>query len=309
MSVALITHPACLAHDTGPWHPECADRLRVVLRALEAEEFHALIREQAPEATIEQLARVHPRSYIDRILAIRPVDGALVELDNDTVMSAGSAQAALRAAGGAIMAVDAVMEGWARTAFAAVRPPGHHCEVEQAMGFCLFATAAVAARHAQARWGLGRVAIVDFDVHHGNGSQHIFYNDPSVFYGSSHQHPCFPETGAAAETGVGNIVNAPLPPNSGSTLFRAAWTDTILPALDAFAPELIIISAGFDAHKADPLAQLLLETEDFAWLTGELLGRARLHCKGRLVSVLEGGYDLLALAASAAAHVRSLMHD
>jgi acetoin utilization deacetylase AcuC-like enzyme len=308
MSVALITHPACLGHDTGPWHPECADRLRAVLRALETEEFFPLLREMAPEATEEQLARVHPMAYITEMLAIRPEEGQHVQLDADTLMSAGSAEAALRAAGGAVMAVDAVMEGWARSAFAAVRPPGHHCERDKPMGFCLFANAAIAARHAQARWGLGRVAVVDFDVHHGNGTQDIFERDPTLFYASSHQYPCFPDTGSPDEKGVGNIVNFGLPPGSGSKAFRAAWDGTLLPALDAWAPELMIVSAGFDAHKADPLAQLRLETEDFAWLTGRLLDLARTHSKGRLVSVLEGGYDLHALAAATAAHVRTLMH-
>ncbi len=309
MSVALITHPACLEHETGMWHPECADRLRVVLRALEKAEFQPLIRELAPQATREQLNRVHPLAYIDQILNTVPEPGQTHEIDGDTLMSHGSAEAALRAAGGSVMAVDAVMEGWARSAFAAVRPPGHHAERGQAMGFCFFANAAIAARHAQAHWGLKRVAIVDFDVHHGNGSQDIFERDPSVFYGSSHQFPCYPGTGAEHETGLGNIVNAGIAPGTGSAEFRAAWADTILPALDAFAPELLIVSAGFDAHKADPLAQLRVETADFAWLTAQLLGVARRHCKGRLVSLLEGGYDLPALAASAAAHVRALMHD
>jgi acetoin utilization deacetylase AcuC-like enzyme len=308
MSVALITHPACLGHDTGPWHPECADRLRAVLRALETEEFFPLLREMAPEATEEQLARVHPMAYIAEMLAIRPEEGQHVQLDADTLMSAGSAEAALRAAGGAVMAVDAVMEGWARSAFAAVRPPGHHAARDKPMGFCLFSNAAIAARHAQARWGVGRVAVVDFDVHHGNGTQDIFARDPTLFYVSSHQFPCFPDTGSPDEKGVGNIVNFGLPPGSGSKAFRAAWDGTLLPALDAWAPELMIISAGFDAHKADPLAQLRVETEDFAWLTGRLVDLARTHSNGRLVSVLEGGYDLMALAAATAAHVRALMH-
>jgi acetoin utilization deacetylase AcuC-like enzyme len=307
LTVALITHPACLLHDTGPFHPECPDRLRVVLAALEAEEFHLLVREQAPLATEAQLALVHPAHHIRAILGTVPEEGLSVDLDADTIMSHGSAEAAQRAAGGAIMAVDAVMEGWAKSAFAAVRPPGHHCERATAMGFCLFASAAIAARHAQQRGGLERVAVVDFDVHHGNGTQDIFEADPSLFYGSSHQFPCYPGTGAASETGVGNIVNAPLPPGSGSAAFRAAWSDIILPALDRFAPSLIIVSAGFDAHKSDPLAQLRVETEDFAWLTAELITLARTHCEGRLVSVLEGGYDLRALAESAAAHVRTLM--
>jgi acetoin utilization deacetylase AcuC-like enzyme len=308
MTTALITHPACLGHDNGPDHPECPDRLRAVLRALEGEAFSGLLREQAPRATIEQLTRVHPLSYVEGILAIRPQPGETVPLDSDTSMSAGSADAALHAAGGAVAGVDAVMEGWARTAFAATRPPGHHCEASRPMGFCLFANAAVAAAHARAQWGLRRVAVVDFDVHHGNGTQSLFAADPDLFYGSSHQFPCYPGTGAADETGIaGNVVNVPLAPGSGSVAFRNAWSRVLLPALDQFAPELLIVSAGFDAHKADPLAQLRLETADFAWLTGELLSVARARAGGRLVSVLEGGYDLAALAASAAAHVTVLM--
>ncbi|MBV9656222.1 MAG: histone deacetylase family protein [Acetobacteraceae bacterium] len=308
MTTALITHPACLGHENGAGHPECPDRLRVILQALEGEAFSALLRERAPPATPEQLTRIHPAPYVDAILAVRPRPGEIVPLDGDTAMSAGSADAALHAAGGAVAAVDAVMEGWARTAFSATRPPGHHAERQEAMGFCLFANAAVAAAHARARWGLRRVAVVDFDVHHGNGTQSLFAADPDLFYGSSHQYPCYPGTGAASETGVaGNIVNAPLAPGSGSAAFRAAWSRLLLPALDRFAPELLIVSAGFDAHKADPLAQLRLETEDFAWVTAELLTVARSRAGGRLVSVLEGGYDLAALAASAAAHVTVLM--
>jgi acetoin utilization deacetylase AcuC-like enzyme len=308
MPTALITHPACLRHDMGAHHPECPDRLRAVLAALETEEFADLLREAAPHATTEQLARVHPANYVDAILSIRPEEDAMVQLDADTAMSAGSAEAALRAAGAAVAAVDAVMEGWARTAFAAVRPPGHHAEPGRPMGFCLFNNAAVAALHARDRWGLGRVAVVDFDVHHGNGTQAMFAADPTLFYGSSHQSPCYPGTGARAERGcAGNIVNVPLHPGADGAAFREAWQAEILPALDAFAPELLIVSAGFDAHRADPLAQLRLETEDFAWITRQLIELAGRHTGGRLVSVLEGGYDLQALAASAAAHVRELM--
>jgi acetoin utilization deacetylase AcuC-like enzyme len=305
---ALITHPACLEHENGPYHPESPERLRSVLAALEAEEFAPLLRESAPEATPEQLQRVHPADYVAAILDIRPEPGETVQLDADTSMSAGSAEAALRAAGGAVAAVDAVMQGWARAAFAAVRPPGHHAEPSRPMGFCLFNNAAVAALHARAAHNVQRVAVVDFDVHHGNGTQAMFAQDPDLFYGSSHQSPCYPGTGDAWERGVSNnVVNAPLRPGDGSAAFRANWGDIILPELDRFAPGLLIVSAGFDAHKADPLAQIRLETADFAWITDELMRIAERHCGGRLVSVLEGGYDLDALAASAAVHVRGLM--
>jgi acetoin utilization deacetylase AcuC-like enzyme len=310
VATALITHPACLEHDTGPYHPETSERLRAVLTALEAPEFSDLLREQAPMATVEQLSRVHPKDYVETILAIQPDHGEPVQLDADTTMSHGSAEAAARAAGGACMAVDAVMEGWAKAAFAAVRPPGHHAEPARPMGFCLFNNAAVAALHARARWGIQRVAVVDFDVHHGNGTQAMFEADPDLFYASSHQSPCYPGTGFPSEQGVANnIVNAPLRPRDGGPAFRAAWSNIILPALDAFAPGLLIVSAGFDAHAADPLAQLKLENVDFAWITDELLKVADTHCGGKIVSVLEGGYDLNALAAAAAVHVRGLMRQ
>lgn len=308
MTTALITHPACFEHDTGPYHPETSERLRAVLQALEAPEFTDLLRELAPEATVEQLVRVHPQSYVEGILSIHPELGEPVHLDSDTIMSAGSTEAAVRAAGGACMAVDAVMEGWARAAFVAVRPPGHHAEPSRPMGFCLFNNVAVAAMHARVHWNLTRVAVVDFDVHHGNGTQAMFANDPGLFYASSHQSPCYPGTGETWETGcAGNIVNAPLHPHDGGPAFRAAYADVILPALERFAPQLLIISAGFDGHVQDPLAQLRLETEDYAWITDQLVAVADRHCNGKVVSVLEGGYDLMALASSAAVHVRSLM--
>jgi acetoin utilization deacetylase AcuC-like enzyme len=305
--VALFTHTACLEHDTGPGHPECPDRLRAVLQALEHPDFVPLLREEAPEATHEQLARPHPARYVDAILALQPGVGETVAIDADTLASHGTRAAILRAAGGAVAAVDAVMEGWAGAAFAAVRPPGHHAEAAQAMGFCLFNNAAVAAFHARARWGLQRVAVVDFDVHHGNGTQHIFERDAGLFYASSHQFPCYPGTGRASERGVGNVFNAPLPPGADGVAFRNAWERELLPALEAFAPELLIVSAGFDAHRADPLAELRVETVDFAWLTDRLVAVADACCGGRIVSLLEGGYDLRALAASTAAHVRGLM--
>jgi acetoin utilization deacetylase AcuC-like enzyme len=305
MSVALFTHPAVLGHDTGPEHPECADRVRAVLQALEAQEFATLLREVAPLLPVEALQPAHSAAHVDYILSL-PVDRVTM-IDGDTLYGPGSLEGALHAAGGACAAVDAVMEGWAKAAFVATRPPGHHAESDRAMGFCLFNNVAVAAYHARSRWGLRRVAVADFDVHHGNGTQEIFENDPELFYASSHQFPCYPGTGRASERGVaGNVVNAPLPPGSGSAAFRAAW-ERMLPELAAFKPELLIISAGFDAHAADPLAQLRLREADFAWVTEALLGVADAHCPGRVISVLEGGYDLEALAASAAAHVRALM--
>ncbi|HVY15965.1 MAG TPA: histone deacetylase family protein [Rhodopila sp.] len=308
MTTVLITHPACLEHDTGPYHPETPERLRAVLAALEAPEFSDLLREQAPMATVEQLSRVHPRAYVETILAIQPDLGEPVQLDGDTLMSYGSAEAAARAAGAACTAVDAVMEGWARAAFAAVRPPGHHAEPNRPMGFCLFNNAAVAALHARTVWGVRRVAVVDFDVHHGNGTQAMFEADPDLFYASSHQSPCYPGTGFPSERGVAdNIVNAPLRPRDGGPAFRAAWSEIILPALRAFKPGLLIVSAGFDAHIADPLADLRLENPDFAWITNELVQIADTLCGRKIVSVLEGGYDLNALAAAAAVHVRGLM--
>lgn len=308
MSVLLFTHRACLHHDPGPHHPECPDRLRAVLRALEAEEFSDLIRDEAPQATVEQLTRVHPQRYVEAILGIRPEPDDSVALDADTVMNWGSAEAALRAAGAAVAGVDAVCRGEVRRVFCATRPPGHHAEPAKPMGFCFFANAAVAARHAQAAHGLTRVAVVDFDVHHGNGTQACFEQDATLFFASSHQSPCYPGTGAPEERGVGNVFNATLPPGADGAAFRAAWRDQLLPALEGFGPELVVISAGFDAHARDPLAQLRVREADFAWLTTEICQLADRVCGGRVVSLLEGGYDLDALALSTAAHVRALMH-
>ena len=308
MVVALLTNPACADHDPGSGHPECPARLPAVLDALAAPGFAPLRRLDAPPATVAQLERAHRPDYVRRLLAIRPKLGTAVRLDPDTIMGPGSADAALHAAGGACAAVDAVMDGTATAAFAAVRPPGHHAEPAEAMGFCLFNSAAVAALHARARWGLRRIAIADFDVHHGNGTQAIVQSDPDLFFASSHQSPCYPGTGAASERGVAdNVVNLPLPPGAGGAAFRTGWTEQLLPALDRFAPELLIVSAGFDAHRDDPLAQLDLDEDDFAWVTERLLALANRHCSGRLVSLLEGGYDLPALGRSAAAHVRALM--
>jgi acetoin utilization deacetylase AcuC-like enzyme len=306
MHTLLFTHPACLEHDTGPHHPERAERLRAILAALETEAFALLGRREAPRAEKAQLARVHPAWYVDWVMARVPEHG-LAGVDGDTIVSPRSGEAALRAAGAAIAAVDAVMAGEARNAFCAVRPPGHHAEPEQAMGFCLFNNVAVAAQHARAAHGLRRVAVMDFDVHHGNGTQAAFERDADLFYASTHQSPLYPGTGSAQERGVGNIVNAPLAPFAGSEQFRAAVSEIVLPALDAFAPELLLISAGFDGHMRDPLASLNLVEADFAWVTRELCALSERHCAGRVVSTLEGGYDLGALAASSAAHVDVLM--
>jgi acetoin utilization deacetylase AcuC-like enzyme len=275
---------------------------------LEAEEFAMLLREEAPEAEPDVLALAHPRSYVDGILSIRPEPDERLMLDGDTVMSHGSRAAALRAAGAAVAAVDAVMEGWARNAFCAVRPPGHHAEAARPMGFCLFANAAIAAHHARAKWEPQRVAVLDFDVHHGNGTQAILEGDGDFFYASSHEMPLFPGTGHPHETGVANnVLNVALEPMSGGPAFRAAWGDTIIPAVEAFRPALIILSAGFDAHRRDPLASLNVSTADFSWLSQELVALSERACGGKLVSLLEGGYDLEGLATSAAAHVRALM--
>jgi len=306
MTTLLYTHPACLEHDPGPYHPESPARLRAVLAALDTPEFARLERREAPEAAIEDLTRVHPRAFVERLLAAVPESGHR-GIDADTILSPASGRAALRAAGAVVAAVDAVIAGEADNAFCAVRPPGHHAEPGRAMGFCLFNNIAVGALRAREVHGLARVAVIDFDVHHGNGTQARFADDPSLFYGSTHQFPLYPGTGAASETGVGNIVNVPLRPMSGSREFRLGMTRTILPALDAFRPEMVFISAGFDAHRNDPLAQLALDDADYTWVTEQLLGIARQHAKGRVVAALEGGYDLAALAASAAAHLRVLM--
>lgn len=306
MSTLLVTHEACLRHDPGAYHPESPARLKAVLDGLSGAPFARLQHRQAPKADLADIARAHPRALIDAILAAVPKSGHAA-IDADTVLSPGSGEAALRATSAIVAAVDAVIEGNASNAFCAVRPPGHHAEPQHPMGFCLFNNVAVGAERARKVHKLTRVAIVDFDVHHGNGTQAVFESDAGVFFASTHQSPLYPGTGARSERGVGNIVNVPLSPMSGSNEFRAAMSDIILPALDAFRPELILVSAGFDAHRADPLAQLLLEEADYAWVTERLLEMAGKHAKGRLVSTLEGGYDLEALSASASAHVAALV--
>ncbi len=306
MTTLLFTHPACLEHDPGRYHPERPQRLQVVLDALGDDRFRSVERREAPRAEDRHLALCHPVPFIDGLLGAIPPAGRH-QLDGDTAVSPGSGEAALRAAGAVVAAVDAVLAGEARTAFCAVRPPGHHAEPAQAMGFCLFNNIAIGALHARASHGLDRVAVIDFDVHHGNGTQSVFERNASLFYASTHQWPFYPGTGAADEQGVGNIVNVPLPSGTDGPGYRRAFERHVLPALEAFAPELVLISAGFDAHVQDPLAGLMLEEADFAWVTGALAEIARRHAKGRIVSALEGGYDLDALARSAAAHVDALM--
>ena len=307
MATLLLTHPACLEHVTPPGHPERPDRLRAVEQALADEQFQPLVREEAPQAELEAIARCHPREYIDALQAAVPHEG-LVYLDADTSISPGSFEAALRAAGGVAHAVDRAMAGNVANAFVATRPPGHHAETARPMGFCLFNNAAIGARHAQSAHGAERVAIVDFDVHHGNGSQEIFWSDPTVMYGSTHQMPLYPGTGARSEQGEhGTIVNAPLRAGDGGKEFREAMESVILPRLREFRPDLVIVSAGFDAHTRDPLANLNLLEADYDWVTGKLMEVADASASGRLVSVLEGGYDLQGLANSAAAHVTALM--
>jgi acetoin utilization deacetylase AcuC-like enzyme len=307
MSTLLITHPACLEHLNPMGHPERPDRLVAIERVLEDERFQTLARVQAPTADVETIALCHPIEYVNLIREATPREG-LVRLDADTSMSPGSYEAALRAAGGAVLAVDEVMSGKAPNAFVAVRPPGHHTETARPMGFCLFNNAAIAARHAQRKHGAERAAIVDFDVHHGNGSQEIFWSDPTVMYCSTHEMPLYPGTGAVSERGAHNtVVNAPLRAGDGGEKFKQAFETSILPRLRDFRPDLVVISAGFDAHMRDPLANLNLIEADFGWATRKLLEVADASAKGRVVSVLEGGYDLQGLAQSVAAHVTALM--
>ena len=303
MSVALFTHPDMLAHRPGVGHPESPERLQAVLDALDAAELD-LDRLAATEADVADLERLHPVAHVARLLAAAP-DSGFRQLDADTILSPGSVRAARLAAGAVIDAVRAVARGETARAFAAVRPPGHHAEPDQSMGFCLFSNVAVAARVAQAE-GMARVAVIDFDVHHGNGTQAAFEADDSLFLGSIHQMPLYPGTGAASETGVGNIVNAPVPPHAAREAWRATFSGGLMSALQVFAPDLILISAGFDAHRRDPLAHQSLEAEDFAWATRAVLEVARSCCGGKVVSSLEGGYDLEGLGRSAVAHVQAL---
>lgn len=308
MTTGLITHAACLEHLMPLGHPERVERLQAVLRSLDSARFPDLVRISAPRATREAVLRAHDAALVDAILNVQVEPGRFVRIDADTAMSPGSAEAALRAAGAVVEAVDAVMEGSIGNAFCAVRPPGHHAERGRSMGFCLFNNIAVGALHARAVHGRERIAVVDFDVHHGNGTQDIFFDDANLFYASTHQFPLYPGTGSTSERGIAdNVVNVPIGAGSGSDEFRRAYEEEIFPSLARFSPQFLFISAGFDAHEADPLAGLCLHEPDFGWATDRLCEIAARCCNGRVVSVLEGGYDLDALANSTAVHVRALM--
>ncbi|MCZ6859630.1 MAG: histone deacetylase family protein [Alphaproteobacteria bacterium] len=306
MTTILFSHADCLEHDPGSQHPDLPSRLKAIESGLTGDEFADLLRREAPMADLKTLELVHPPAHIERVLYTIPERGR-ASIDADTTVSKGSRVAALRGVGAVCAGVDAVIAGEARNVFCAIRPPGHHAEPRRSMGFCLFSNIAIGALHARRNHGLARVAVVDFDVHHGNGTQAVFEEDETLFYGSTHQMPLYPGTGAASECGVGNIVNVPLRPGDGGPEFRTAMEKKILPALDAFAPEMVLVSAGFDAHRCDPLAGLELEDSDFAYATKRLMDIAARHAKGRLVSALEGGYDHASLRSASAAHVRALM--
>jgi len=308
MDTLFYTHPSFLSHNPGPGHPESPERLRAVWKALDAPQFNLLIRREAPVGSLDQVKLIHDAEYVETIMSSIPARG-LVQLDPDTSLSPGSGEALIRGIGATCAAVDAIMAGDADNAFCAVRPCGHHAEPARAMGFCIFNQIAVAAAHARVAHGLSRVAVVDFDVHHGNGTQAAFQADPGFFYTSTHQSPLYPGTGSRNEKGLGNIVNIPLPHGTGSEAFRQAVESEMLPALEAFDPEFIFISAGFDAHYSDPLAGLNFNAEDYYWITRELMHLADRHCNGRIVSMLEGGYSMEGLEQSTAAHVKALMQD
>ena len=308
MTTLIYTHPACLDHRPGPHHPESPERLVAVLSALEAPEFAEVERREAPLGQREQVLRVHSPDYVESVESLSPAEGYRLLDAGDTIMSPGTLEAVMRCVGAACAAVDAVVGQDARNAFCATRPCGHHAEADRAMGFCVFYQAAIAALHAREAHGLKRVAVVDFDVHHGNGTQNAFFHDPDLFYGSCHQSPFYPGTGARHETGVaGNIVNIPLGSRCDSAAFRARMAADMLPALRRFEAELVIISAGFDAHTKDPLGGLDFTDDDYHWITRELMKVADESAGGRVVSILEGGYSLEALASGTAAHVRALM--
>ncbi|MEJ0012196.1 MAG: histone deacetylase family protein [Bauldia sp.] len=306
MATLLIQDPVFLRHLVPKGHPERPERIAAVSEALADARFDALVRTSAPEAGLDRVLLAHDGGYVEELERALPESG-VVQIEADSYLSPESFAVARYAVGGACLAVDTVIGGGATNAFAAARPPGHHAEADRPMGFCLFNNAAIAARHAQKQHGVGRVAIIDWDVHHGNGTQAIVWDDPSILYASTHQMPLYPGTGAASETGAGNVFNAPLSEGDEGEEFREAMNERVFPAVEKFAPDLIIISAGFDAHWRDPLAGVNLREEDFGWATEAIMGLADKHCAGRIVSLLEGGYDLTGLADSVAAHVATLM--
>ncbi len=301
----IIHHDDCLIHDTGPRNPECTQRIGAALGGLEG--LRGLEYLPAPKATTGQLARVHPELFQAALRELEPREGRISVNEEDTIMSRGTIDAALRGSGAICFAIEQVLAAKTDNAFCITRPPGHHAGQEVVMGYCFFNHVAVGARHAQASEGIDKVAILDFDVHHGNGTQAIFENDPSVLYVSSHQMPLYPGSGYAEETGNGNILNLPLAPGSGSKEFRSVWSTLGLPAIHGFEPDLILVSAGFDAHRRDPLAHLEVEDDDFRWITEQVRGLAEDSAGGKLVSILEGGYDLKSLATASRAHVEALM--
>ena len=306
MSTQFFYHRDCLDHYPGLSHPESPQRLISITKTLSHTNFDMLSRVQSPKAEFDTITLMHDPYYVETIFNSLPISD-FKQLDPDTILSPGSGDALLRGVGGICSAVDNVLSGVSNNAFCCMRPPGHHAEYGEAMGFCIFNNIAVAAKYAQKKYGIDKVAVVDFDVHHGNGTQHLFENDPNLFYASTHQYPAYPGTGAISEVGLGNIVNVPLKPGTGSEAFRAAYTKTILPKLNTFEPQLLLVSAGFDAHRKDPLCQLNLNSDDFSWVTKHLIEVADNHCQGMLISTLEGGYDLDALASSVAKHVQELL--
>ena len=306
MTTLLVSQPNFADHVTPQGHPERADRIRAVEDALSHARFDKLLRRDAPSGDLMLAELVHDSRYLSRLRDARPAEG-IGQIDSDTFISATSLAAVTTGLGGALNALDAVLLGEADNAFCAIRPPGHHAEIATPMGFCLINTVAITAREAQRKYGAERIAIVDFDVHHGNGTQDIFKADPSVFYASTHQMPLFPGTGSLRETGVGNIVNVPLDANSDGAAMRDAYLTRVIPAIVDFSPDLLLISAGFDAHERDPLAGLNWQSSDFSWLTGKLMDVADRCCGNRIVSLLEGGYDLKGLAGGASHHVAMLM--
>ena len=306
MTTLVFGHQSSEEHDMGPGHPERPDRIRAVQQALEADRFNSLEHREAPRATVDQIARVHDRDYVTKLLDAVPDEGR-EQIDPDTAMCPESGEAALRASGAIVAAIDAIAAGETNSAFCAVRPPGHHAEPSRGMGFCLFNNVAIGVEHARKAHNMERVAVVDFDVHHGNGTQATFWSEPNVLFASSHQYPFYPGTGAEDETGVGNVFNVPLADGAGSVLFRRGMERVVLPALEEFDPDLIVVSAGFDGHARDPLANIRLEERDFEWITGKLVDIAGEFCDGQIVSSLEGGYDLDSLSSSVTAHLSALM--